>query len=150
MNQAIVPLYCDTYGNFFISEVFLYTIRNGEPLLLARLPENIVERDYKKYYPDGFTWAIKRVEANKGKLIIHKSADGSHACPESSVRFDYAWNGESFVLAGTQVEAPLNNCGVQEERKHHQHRLFLRLYQHRRTPTTKRKISVTTIYNSFK
>ncbi|RPJ18948.1 MAG: hypothetical protein EHM33_31110, partial [Chloroflexi bacterium] len=85
INQAIVTLDCDTYGNFFITEIFFYALRNGEPVLLAKLAESI-DRDYKKYYPDGFTWGISKVVANNGKLIIHKLADGSHACPENDVR----------------------------------------------------------------
>ena len=37
INQAIVPLICNTtYGNFFMTEIFLYTLRNGEPFLLAK------------------------------------------------------------------------------------------------------------------
>jgi hypothetical protein len=58
INQAVVPLDCDTYGNFFITDIFFYTLRNGEPVLLAKLPESIIDRDYKRYYPEGFTWNI--------------------------------------------------------------------------------------------
>src|SRR5712691_2787057 len=49
MNQAIVQLDCDTYGNFFVTEILLYTLRNGGPVLLAKLPESIIDRDYKQY-----------------------------------------------------------------------------------------------------
>ena len=114
INQAIVPLDCDTYGNFLITEIFFYTLRNGGPVLLAKLPESIIDRDYKQYYPDGLTWGISRVEANNGKLIIHKLADGYHACPENEARFEYTWNGKSFALAGKLVKYPLKNCGTEE------------------------------------
>jgi hypothetical protein len=111
INQAIVPLYCDTYGNFFITEIFLYALRNGEPVLIAKLPESIMERDYKKYYPDGNTWGgISKVAANNGKITFYKAADGYHACPKNDVRFEYAWNGKSFVLSGKPVKRPLKDC----------------------------------------
>ena len=108
--SAVGP-YCDTHGNFFITEIFLYALRNGEPVLLAKLPESSVGRDYKKYYPDGGTWAgISRVVANNGKLTFYKVADGYHACPENDVRFEYTWKGKSFVLASKPVKTRLKNC----------------------------------------
>ena len=111
INQAIVPLICNTtYGNFFMTEIFLYTLRNGEPFLLAKLPESITDRDYKRFHPEGFAFEIRRVQATNGQLIIHRGVDGSHACPANDARFEYTWNGRSFVLAGKPVKRPLRNC----------------------------------------
>lgn len=69
-----------------------------------------MDRDYKRYYPEGFTWNISRVVANNGKLIIHKATDGSHACPENEARFEYTGNGKSFVLSDKPVKRPIKNC----------------------------------------
>ena len=115
IDEAIVAIDCDFYGNFFITEIFPYTLHNGEPVLFAKLPQSIIDRDYKRYYPEGFDFGISRVLANNGKLVIYKFADGSHACPENEVRFEYIWNGKNFALAGRPVKYPLRNCGAEEK-----------------------------------
>ena len=87
-DAAIVPLSCDFHGNYFLTDILFYTMRDGKPTLFAKLPESIIDRDYEQYYPEGFTFEIRRVVANNGNLIIEKAVDGSHACPENYARFD--------------------------------------------------------------
>jgi hypothetical protein len=115
MNEAVVPLNCDPHGNYIDTVSLVYTLRDGEPVLIGSFGVSNTGRDYKKYYPSGFFFSIGAASVINGKVIIHRAADGSHACPENDVRFEYAWKGNSFVLAGKPVKTPLKNCGAVEK-----------------------------------
>lgn len=112
INEAVVPLTCQPYAGNYSTEVGLvYTLRDGEPVLLGSFGDSNTERDYRKYYPDGFIFPEGGARVEKGKLVFSRSADGSHACPEKGVRFEYTWNGKDFVLSGKPVKRPLKkNC----------------------------------------
>jgi hypothetical protein len=48
---------------------------------------------------------------NSGGLLFNDLSDGSHACPENEVSFDYVWNGHGFSLLGKPVKKPVADCG---------------------------------------
>jgi hypothetical protein len=110
INEALVPLNCDPHGNYIDTVTLVYTICNGEPVLLGSFGDSNTKRDYTKYYPDGFVFPIGAAKVANGKVLIHRSADGSHACPENEVRFEYPWDGKEFVLSGKPVKTRLKNC----------------------------------------
>jgi hypothetical protein len=115
INEATVPLYCNPHGNYVDTVTFIYTLHNGEPILLGSFGNSNTERDYRQYYPDGFVFPAGGASVANGKLLINRVADGSHACPENDVRFEYLWNGKNFALAGRPVKYPLRNCGAEEK-----------------------------------
>jgi hypothetical protein len=48
--DAIVPADCGAItANFSLSEVYIYTIKNGRATLLAELNDKDMERDYRRY-----------------------------------------------------------------------------------------------------
>lgn len=114
INEAIVPVACDFYGNYFVTDALVYSLRNGSsPFLIGKITESMTDSDYKKQYPDGFMFGTRQVQADNGKVIIHRLADGSHACPENDARFEYIWNGKTFVLSGKPMKRPIKNCGAE-------------------------------------
>jgi hypothetical protein len=115
INEALVHLNCDPHGNYVDTVTLAYTLRDGEPVLLGRFANSNTERDYRRYYPDGFVFPVGAASVANGKVQIHRAADGSHACPENDVSFEYSWNGKSFVLSGEPVKRPLKNCGAEEK-----------------------------------
>lgn len=101
--EAIVHIGCGGFaGNFSDSEVFIYALQNGQAKLLAKLDTRDLERDYLRYYPDGFLVDIANdgVKVRNGHLIVEKFADGSRATPEYIVTLDYKLSGTSLTLSG--------------------------------------------------
>jgi hypothetical protein len=112
-NEAIVPVFCGpSAANFNNAEIHVYTLRDGKPELLTKLHDDIFAADYKRYYQDNMLFpSITHIDVSSKKLTVYKLADGSHACPENQVSFDYLWNGGSFALSGKPVKKPAIDCG---------------------------------------
>jgi len=101
IEEAVVENCCGYHGaNFSLSEIFIFTSKGGEAVLLANLNTNDVKRDYFRYYPNpnGFFWGITETKIVGGTLIVQGNADGCHATPEYVVTFQYRWNGKQLVL----------------------------------------------------
>jgi hypothetical protein len=112
-NEAIIPVYCSPpVANFNNVEIHIYTLRDGKPELLTKLDDDIFAADYKRYYQDTTLWpSITQIAVTGKKLTVYKLADGSRACPENQVSFDYLWNGKSFTLFDKPVKTPAIDCG---------------------------------------
>src|SRR5437868_4260007 len=51
--EAIVPVDCGAItANFSRSEIYIYTIKDGRPTLLAALSDKTLEQDYRRAYAD--------------------------------------------------------------------------------------------------
>jgi hypothetical protein len=102
--DAIVPISCGAImANFSLSEVYIYTINNGRPALVAEISDKDMERDYRRYYPDTETyWGVTGdgLKIRNGNLEIEVLADGPHASPKYIVTLEYRLSGESFRLIG--------------------------------------------------
>jgi hypothetical protein len=102
--DAIVPIECGAItANFALSEVYVYTIRNGSATLLAGISDKDLERDYRRHYPDAESyWGVNEngVKANKGNLEIEVLADGPHASPQHIVTLEYRLSGKTLRLLG--------------------------------------------------
>jgi hypothetical protein len=101
--EAIVHIGCGGFaGNFSDDEIFIYALQDGRAKLLAQLDTKDLERDYLRYYPDGFLVDIANdgVKVRNGHLIIEKFADGSRATPEYIVTLEYELSGASLTLSG--------------------------------------------------
>jgi len=101
---AIVPISCGaTMANFSLTEVYIYTIKDGCTTLLAEISDKDMERDYRRYYPDTETyWGVtgNDLKVRNGHLEIEVLADGPHASPKYIVTLEYWLTGESFRLIG--------------------------------------------------
>lgn len=102
--DAIVPIECGAIGaNFALSEVYVYTIKDGRATLLAGVSDKDMERDYRRHYPDAESyWGIneKGLRVEDGNLEVDVLADGPHASPKYIVTLGYRLNGETLRLVG--------------------------------------------------
>lgn len=102
--DAIVPISCGAMmANFSLSEVYIYTIKDGRTTLLAEIGDKDMERDYRRYYPDTETyWGVtgNDLKVRNGNLEMEVFADGPHASPQYIVTLEYRLSGESFRLIG--------------------------------------------------
>jgi hypothetical protein len=102
--DAIVPIDCGAItANFALSEVYVYTIKNGDATLLAAITDKDLERDYRRHYPDAESyWGIDEngLRVKNGNLDIDVLADGPHASPKHIVTLDYRVSGEALHLIG--------------------------------------------------
>jgi hypothetical protein len=102
--EAIVPIDCGAItANFALSEVYIYTIKNGSATLLAKVGDKDLERDYRRHYPDAESyWGIHEngLRAENGNLEIDVLADGSHASPQHIVTLGYRLSSETLRLVG--------------------------------------------------
>ena len=102
--DAIVPIECGAItANFALSEVYLYTIKNGSATLLAAISDKDMERDYRRHYPDAESyWGINEngLRVKDGKLEIDVLAEGPHASPQHVVTLEYRLSGKALRLIG--------------------------------------------------
>jgi hypothetical protein len=102
--DAIVPIECGAItANFALSEVYLYTIQNGNATLLAAISDKDMERDYRRHYPDAESyWGINEngLRVKTGTLEIDILAEGSHASPQYVVTLEYRLGGKTLSLIG--------------------------------------------------
>jgi hypothetical protein len=101
--EAVVPIICGAFaGNYNNSEIFIYTLQNGQAKLLAKLDTKSMEHDYLRYYPGGFfvTMANNGVKVKNGYVVVEMLADGSNAAPEHIVTLNYKLRGASIALNG--------------------------------------------------
>jgi hypothetical protein len=115
--DAIVPVDCGAVNaNFSLSEVYLYTIKNGRAAFLAEVSDKDLERDYRRHYPDAESyWGINEngLKVKDGNLEVDVLADGPHASPKYVVTLEYHLSGETLRLTGKpqrkSLEQPASN-----------------------------------------
>ena len=97
--EAIVQNSCWLQGaNYGLSEIFVYTMKNGQASLLAQLNDDDFKRDYVRYFPGGTLWfsASGGVTVVGGNLTISVPTEGAHCCPEYTTTLKYRWNGREL------------------------------------------------------
>ena len=103
-DDAIVPISCGaTAANFSLSEVYIYTIKDGRTTLLAKISDKDMERDYRRNYPDAESyWGVNEngLKVKNGNLEIEVLADGPHASPQYIVTLEYGLSGKTLGLIG--------------------------------------------------
>lgn len=102
--EAIVPVDCGAItANFSRAEIYIYTLKDGHPALVAELSDKNLEQDYRRAYPDADSyWGVTGdgAKIKNGNLEIEVLADGSHAAPQYIVTLQYGLSGQSFGLVG--------------------------------------------------
>lgn len=104
LEEAVIPAVCEPVPNndAFIHEVFIYTLRNETPLLLAQLTDATVAIGYHRYYPDSNYHGVNIVDLSvkDGVLVVPIITDGPTCCPENIAWLQYRWNGKRLILVG--------------------------------------------------
>jgi hypothetical protein len=102
--EAIVPVDCGAVNaNYSLSEIHVYTVRDGRATLLAEISDKDMERDYRRHYPDAESyWGIDAdgLNVEKGHLQVNVLADGSHAAPLHVVTLEYGLDKNALRLVG--------------------------------------------------
>ncbi len=57
IDEAIIIESCgmDSY-DWSSTEILIYALKNGKPMILSKLTEKMIENDYKRYYPNTIIW----------------------------------------------------------------------------------------------
>ncbi len=90
-------------ANFALSEIYIYTIKNGGAALLAGISDKDMERDYRRHYPNAESyWGINNdgLKVKNGNLEVDVAADGPHAAPQYIVTLEYQLSGKALRLVG--------------------------------------------------
>ncbi|HEX8161580.1 MAG TPA: hypothetical protein VF538_06885 [Pyrinomonadaceae bacterium] len=102
-DEAVVTtIYGSNSGTFYLTNVYVYTLKNGSPVLLDGITDERAGKIYKSYYPDEWSALYEGLEGGRrvgaGKLIVRHYADGSHCCSDKTATFEYKWNGRRMEL----------------------------------------------------
>jgi hypothetical protein len=107
-DEAILQISCGALNSSTLRdfEIPVYTFQNGKAKMLARLDNQRMEIDYKKYYPNGFLFVLAdtNVKVQNNHVIVEVMADGSYAYSKNIATFDYKLTGGKFVLTGKPAQ----------------------------------------------
>jgi hypothetical protein len=116
-DAAVVVIYGSNSGTLYLTDIYVYGMRGGEPVLLSDLKEDQVDKDYRNYYHDDGQQIFEAVEGGReikaGILTVRHLADGGHCCPQQAVTLQYRLEGDRLTLVG----APLKRASAEADRK---------------------------------
>lgn len=98
-DEAVVITYCGSMHP--IEQAFVYTMKNGAPVLLARLKEGnrafggIVRGHICKNCDNG-------ISIQNGLLSVERSHGDAACCPKYIEKTTYRWDGKKFVQVGSK------------------------------------------------
>ena len=108
---AVVAIHGSGSGNFYLTNVYFYTLRMGKPVLLATLTEDRVSRDYRERYSGDGQVVFEAIENGRGikdeEFYTRHLADGAHCCPESVATLKYKLDGNGVELIGIEKRRSL-------------------------------------------
>ena len=106
--EAIVTLYAELGGNSSYSDVFIYTLLGGRPVVL-----------WKFMTGDRADGGLRRIYSENGELVIElygvgtiagkqleSSEDVGSCCPKHYTRTKYKWDGKHFQQDGKEEVLP--------------------------------------------
>jgi hypothetical protein len=93
--EAVIAIRCNFISNFWTIVAYTYTLREGIPVLLAKI--NVQG------------WAVVNLKIDSGRVSIDV-LEGTHACPEQIAHFAYHWNGTRFALAAKPAKRKNPSC----------------------------------------
>jgi len=110
--EAVIALSCSFMANFSTTTIYVYTLRNGVPTPLAKIPWDNLNKDYRRFWGknNGPVWGVTSFKASKGRFTFEGWVDSPHACPANIARFIYTWNGSGFVLVGKPAKRKNPQC----------------------------------------
>jgi hypothetical protein len=98
-NEAVVLSVCNTGGTGNFTEGFIYTLRGGKPVLIARIEGG--DRAYG---------GIRSAVVAKGLLVVDQNdpgEDGGACCPEFAVKTTYKLSGDKLIEQGRAARREL-------------------------------------------
>lgn len=98
-DEAFVLTLCNMGTEGFISEGFIYTLKDGKPALVTRIQGG-----------DRAQGGLRSVKVEKGMFVVEKYAvdeTGGACCPEFIITTNYKWNGREFVEVGIPARRDL-------------------------------------------
>lgn len=108
--EAVVCTECSFRGaNYWKMEYFIYTIKDGRPVLITSLNNKRIKTDYKSFFPDSSPWNFDQADIIEGKLVVTLHADGPHCCPEYEVKITYELDGGKLKLVGKPVRKKISS-----------------------------------------
>ncbi len=93
--DALIWAVCGlNYATYVYNEIMVYSVIDEQPTMLAKLTDDDIERDYKKYYnsPNDIFWnyAFERIFVNDdNNIVFERATEGPRACPENMTSFEY-------------------------------------------------------------
>ena len=108
---AVVAIYGSGSGNFYLTNVYFFTLRGGKPVLLAVLTEDRVRRDYRGHYNHDGQVVFEALEGGReirsGEFSTRHLADGAHCCPASVAALRYRLGADGVELLGIEKRSSL-------------------------------------------
>lgn len=98
-DEAFVLTICSVGETSYISEGFVYTLKDGKPVLVTRIQGG-----------DRAQGGLRSAKVEKGMFIVERYAvdeTGSACCPEFVVTTTYKWIGREFVEVGIPARSEL-------------------------------------------
>ena len=95
VDEAVILSVCNTGGSGQFSEGFIYTMRGGKPLLLARIPGG-----------DRASGGLHNLTVERGLLVVESYAmkdTSGLCCPDFIDTTRYRWDGRKLVQAGKTI-----------------------------------------------
>lgn len=90
--EAFVLTLCNRGSEFYISEGYVFTLKNGKPTLVTRIEGG-----------DRARGGLRSAKIEKGVFIVERYATGETdnvCCPEYIIETSYKWNGSELVTIG--------------------------------------------------
>lgn len=91
-DEAFIISVCNTGGTGNFSEGFIYTVKQGKPVLLTRIEGG--DRAYG---------AIREISVKSGIVTVERNSPGKlggACCPEAVETTNYKWNGKELIAFG--------------------------------------------------
>jgi hypothetical protein len=98
-DEAFIMTLCNMGSESYLSEGFVYTLKDGKPALVTRIQGG-----------DRAQGGLRSAKVEKGMFIVERYAvdeTGSACCPEFVVTTNYKWNGREFVDVGIPARREL-------------------------------------------
>ena len=98
-DEAFVLTLCSMGSESYISEGFVYTIKDGKPVLVTRIQGG-----------DRAQGGLRSAKVEKGMFVVERYAvdeTGSACCPEFVITTTYKWTGREFVEVGIPARSEL-------------------------------------------
>ena len=103
-DEAVIIASCGRLlWNWGASEILVYGLNNGKPILLTSLDEKEIQSEYKKYFPNSVLWSIYDIRLSiirNAPIEVDLYSDGSHASPKYLVSMHYYVQGDKINLMG--------------------------------------------------
>lgn len=105
-DEAIILTSCNTGGTGQFTEGFVYTIKTGQPTLLARIAGG-----------DRAEGGLRTAKVANGFLVIDRNRDEGKGlcCPEFAELVKYQWKGNKLVQIGKPVRHPIGKDASMEQ-----------------------------------